>query len=104
MKLRIHVSFAKRFLKNFHALFESSGGKEGGCAGDPERALKNNQLAILIRPRQGLEFGKVAELRMLFALGNFNDRVKIHHASFEPLRRPGDTVGARRAGVDLALQ
>src|SRR5215475_13170607 len=41
---------------------------------------------------------------MLFPFGNIDNRVKINHASFEPFRGQHDTVGARRAGVDLAAQ
>src|SRR5262245_40418181 len=41
---------------------------------------------------------------MLFAFGNVNDRVKIHHPSFEPFRGQDNAVGSRRAGIDLAAQ
>src|SRR5262245_37320029 len=45
----------------------------------------------------------MAELRMLVALGNLHDRMKVHRAFFQPFAVPlDDGVGAGRPGVDLA--
>src|SRR5262245_41318524 len=104
MKFRVRVGFAKGFLKNFNATFGRPRGKEIGRTRDAKSTLQDDQLAILIRPGQTFEFGKMAKLRMLFLLGNINDRMKIYNVSFKPLGRAEDPVGARGASIDLTAQ
>jgi len=100
MKLWIRIGFAKGLLKNFNAIFERPRGKEIGRTRDAESTLQDDQLAIFIRPSQTFEFGKMAKLRMLFLLGNINDRMKIYDVSFKPFGRAEDSVRARaRASI-----
>ena len=104
MKFRVRVGFAKGFLKNFNAIFGRPRGKEIGRTRDAESTLQDDQLAVLIRPGQTFKLGKMAKLRMLFILGNINDRMKIYDVSFKPFGRAEDSVRARRARINLAAQ
>ena len=102
-EFRVLIGPAEGGLNNLRAILRRARREHKGSAGDSESALHIDDFALELGLGEGLNLRNTGKIGVLFAFGNFEDRMKVYdRAFFQPFPISlCDGIGARGARVNF---